>query len=108
MNGPYFAFPVDFTREKAHNMLALMLDPRYKGLHMTIDYVGREKAMHVVAQYDQLVLVPLLMKVSKLLNPSLENNLAPTLEDTTESPFGHTSSTEEGNEGMLILELILF
>ena len=37
---------------------------------MIIDYVGREKAMHIVAKYDQLVLVPLLVKVSWLLNPS--------------------------------------
>ena len=61
---------------------------------MIIDYVGREKAMHIVAEYDQLVLVPLplLVKVSRLLNPSLENNLAPTLEATTDSLFGHMSS----------------
>ena len=25
-------FAIDFTREKAHNMLSFMLDPRYKGL----------------------------------------------------------------------------
>ena len=28
---PCLAFVVDFTCEKAHNMLSLMLDPRYKG-----------------------------------------------------------------------------
>ena len=75
---------------------------------MILDYVGREKAMHVVAEYDQLVLVPLLVKVSRLLNPSFENNLAPTLETKTDSLFGHTSSIEEASEGMLKLELILF
>ena len=105
---PCLAFAVDFTREKAHNMLSLMLDPRYKGLQVIIDYVGREKAMHIVAEYDQLVLMPLLVKVSRLLNPSLENNLVPTLEATTDSLFGHTSSTEEASEGMLKSELILF
>ena len=64
---PCLAFAVEFTREKAHNMLSLMLDPRYKGLQVIINYVGREKAMHIVAKYDQLVLVPLLVKVSQLL-----------------------------------------
>ena len=28
---PCLAFVVDFTCEKTHNMLLLMLDPRYKG-----------------------------------------------------------------------------
>ena len=73
----------------------------YKGLQVIIDYVGCEKAMHIVAKYGQLVLVPLLVKVSQLLNPSLENNLAPTLETTTDSLFGHTKFTEEASEGML-------
>ena len=43
-----------------------------------------------------------------MLNPSLENNLAPTMEATTDSLFGHTSSTEEASDGMLKLEFILF
>ena len=30
-------------------MLSLMLDPRYKGLHVIINYVEREKVVHVVA-----------------------------------------------------------
>ena len=64
---PYFVFAVDFTHEKAHNMLSLMLDPRYKGLLVIIDYLGRVKAMHIVAKYDQPVLVPLLINVSWLL-----------------------------------------
>ena len=85
---PCLAFAIDFTCEKTHNMLLLMIDPRYKGLHVIIDYVGREKAMHIMAEYDQLVLVPLLVKVSQLLNLSLENNLAPTLEATTDSLLG--------------------
>ena len=55
--------------------------------------------MHIVAKYDQLVLVPLLLKVSRLLNR--RNNLAPTLEATTDSLFGQTSSTKEASEDML-------
>ena len=105
---PCLAFTVDFTREKAHNMFLLMLDPRYKGLQVIINYVGRKIVMHIVAEYDQLVLVPLLVKVSRLLNPCLKNNLAPTLEAIPDSLFGHTSSTEEASEGMLKSDLILF
>ena len=46
-------------------MLSLMLDTRFKGLHVIIVYVGREKAMHIVVEYDQIVLVPLFVKVSR-------------------------------------------
>ena len=105
---PCFAFAVGFTREKTHNMLLSMLDPRYKRLQVIIDYVGHEKAMHIEVEYDQLVMMPLLVKVSRLLNPSLENILAPTLEATIDSLFGHTSSTEEASEGMLKSKLVLF
>ena len=61
-----------------------------------------------MAKYEQLVLVHLLVKVSWLLNTSLKNNLASTLEATTDYLFGHTSSTEEASEGMLKSDLILF
>ena len=89
------AFVVDFTIEKAHNMLSLMLDPNYDGLHVIIDNMEREKAIHIMAKYYQFVFVPLFVKVSRLLNLSLENNLPPTLEATIDYPFGHTSSIEE-------------
>ena len=46
---PCLEFAVDFTCEKAHDVLSLMLDPRYKGLHVIIDYVRRKKAMYIVA-----------------------------------------------------------
>ena len=68
------------TCENAYNMLLLILDCRYKWLYVIIDYVRRENAMHIVVENDQLVLVPLLVKVSRLLNLCLVNTLALTLE----------------------------
>ncbi len=36
-----------FHFHKAHNMLAMMLDPRYEGLGLVIQYVGKEKAFQI-------------------------------------------------------------
>lgn len=57
------AFAIDFTCEKIHNIMSLMLDLRYEGLHVITDYVEYKKTMHVVVEYDQIILVPLLVKV---------------------------------------------
>lgn len=43
--------------------MSLMLDLRYEGLHVITDYVEYKKTMHVVVEYDQIILVPLLVKV---------------------------------------------
>jgi hypothetical protein len=48
-----------FQKAKAHNMLIMMLDPRFKGLGLVIQYVGKEKALHIVGEYDCQVLFPL-------------------------------------------------
>ena len=41
---PFLAFLHQYDKLKAHNMLALMLDPRYKGLRLVTTFVGRELA----------------------------------------------------------------
>jgi hypothetical protein len=44
---PFFSFMLGFQPHKAHNMLALMLDPRYKGLRLIINYIGKEQALQI-------------------------------------------------------------
>jgi len=39
---PFLSFVLGFQPRKTHNMLALMLNPRYKGLWLVIDYIGKE------------------------------------------------------------------
>jgi len=41
-------------------MLAIMLDPHYKGLGVVIQYVGKNRAFQIVGEYDKLVLFALL------------------------------------------------
>jgi hypothetical protein len=36
-----------FQPREGHNMLALMLNPQYKGLGLVIQYVNKQKAFHI-------------------------------------------------------------
>ncbi len=60
---PFLLFVQNFQRDKAHNMMALMLDLRYnmmafmldlrfKGLTCVCEFVGKKRAMKIVHEYD--------------------------------------------------------
>ncbi len=41
---PFLSFVESFSREEAHNMVALMLYPRFKGM----DYIGKDQVAILV------------------------------------------------------------
>jgi hypothetical protein len=49
---PLLSFMASFQKAKAQNMLAMMLDPCFKGLGLVIQYVGEERTLHIVGEYD--------------------------------------------------------
>lgn len=104
---PFLAFAVVFSESKAYNMLALMLDPRFKGLECIIEYIGVAKAKEIVQSYDTAVLIPFLIKVHKSLNPGGIPAPAPAPRSSNVL-FGDAASTEEACEGILTAELSLF
>jgi hypothetical protein len=57
-----------FQHYKAHIMLAMMLDPHYKGLGVVIQYVGKDIVLQIVGEYDKLVLFPFLVCAYKFFN----------------------------------------
>jgi hypothetical protein len=59
---------LSFQECKTHNMLSMMLHPRFKGLGLVIQYVGEKKVIIIVSEYDMYVLFPLLIHVYRLLN----------------------------------------
>ena len=104
---PFLRFSLQFVADKAHNMLSLMLDPRFKGLELVIQYVGVAAAKQVVEDYDRKILIPYLVKVHKFLNPG--DSPATQLDPAPSSIlFGAPASAEEACEGILIAELSLF
>jgi hypothetical protein len=60
---PFLAFASSFQSCHAHNMMVLMFDPCFKNLQFIRDYVGLELAMQVATNYDQEILMPLLLIV---------------------------------------------
>ncbi len=47
-------------------MLNMMLDPRFKGLGLVIQYVGKEKIHLIIGEYDRYDLFPLLVHAYKV------------------------------------------
>ncbi len=56
-------------------MLSMMLDPRFKGLRLVIQYVGKEKIILIASEYDMYVLFPLLVHAYKFLNPFVASEI---------------------------------
>jgi hypothetical protein len=48
-------------------MLALMFDPRFKSMCLVTMFLSCENSIVVVAEYDEKLLLPLLMEANKLL-----------------------------------------
>ena len=98
---PFLAFSRKYNEGQAQNMLALMLDPRFKGLELLQDYVGREVAKKVVDEYDTKVLVPMLVKVAQILSPTVvAQPTAPIIPHVSQtSLFGAPASTAEASKG---------
>ncbi len=55
-----------FDKKRGHNMLALMLDPRFKNMQLVTTYLGHENVIIVVV-YDEELLLLLLTHEAKLL-----------------------------------------
>lgn len=104
---PLLSFASNFSRQNAHNMLALMLDPRFKGLGLVRDYVGADKVVVIVLEYDNMVLLPLLMQCYKRLHPTAQSQ-EPVTPISENSIFGAQASAEEVILEQLKSELSLF
>jgi len=53
-------------------MLALMLDPRFKSLHLVFSFIGRDQGIAIVEQYDTMSSYLMLMKCYYHLHPLIE------------------------------------
>jgi hypothetical protein len=53
-------------------MFTLMFDPRFKSLKVVENYVGCKACICLVAEYDVNEVIPLLMIVFEVLNPTVQ------------------------------------
>jgi hypothetical protein len=69
----FLSFLKKFDERKTHNMLTLMLDPRFFFLLMS-SFIGNDQGMAIVEQYDIMSLYLMLMKCYYHLHSSTKSN----------------------------------
>ncbi len=65
----FLAFSYIYNQDRAHNMLAIMLDPCFKNMKIIQDFVGNAHATQIVTNYDINIVCLLLLHVFFHLNP---------------------------------------
>jgi hypothetical protein len=55
----FLSFLKKFDERKTHNMLALMLDPRFKSLQLIFSFIGHDQGITIVGQDDTMSLYPM-------------------------------------------------
>jgi hypothetical protein len=78
----YGLFPKGQSSQHVGNDVRL----RFKGLGMVIQYVVKERALHIASEYDHQILFPLLICAHKYLNPSDVSVRAPSFASQSIEP----------------------
>jgi hypothetical protein len=68
----FLAFTSSENASKAHNMLALILDLWFKPLNVVKAFVGWAKMIQIAVEYDNKILLPLLVASFHFLNPTID------------------------------------
>jgi hypothetical protein len=69
----FLSFLKKYEERKAHNMLSLMLDPRFETLHLVSSLISCEQGKVIVEKYDKKSLFPMLLKCYYHLHPFVES-----------------------------------
>jgi hypothetical protein len=66
---PFISFLMKCKNKKTHNMISLMLDPRFKNLCIVSSFVEQDQSVSFVVKYDKKSLYPMLVKCHEHLHP---------------------------------------
>jgi hypothetical protein len=108
---PFLEFLKTFDFRQVHNMLALMLDSRFKFLRVVESFVGCGNAIRFSTEYDAKEVIPFIMIFFNQLNPIVEAIVAlcdePTshMEKEDNNMFGVVASMEESSRALVIVKL---
>jgi hypothetical protein len=69
----FFLFLKKYEEKKAHYMLFLMLNPKFKNLDLVSSFIGLEQSKSIVEEYDRKTLYPMLLKCYHHLHPLFKN-----------------------------------
>jgi hypothetical protein len=95
-------------------MMAIMLDPHFKSLHIVEDLLGHGNAIQLATKYDAKFVILLLMVYFERMNPIVVNAYIVTTtidvvgEEFEENMFGVEASIEESSRALVIGKLFLF
>jgi hypothetical protein len=71
----FLSFLSIYDKRKGHNMIFLMLNPRYKSLHIVLSFVGKVQGVALVEEYDRKSLYPTLVKCHEHLHPLVRSEM---------------------------------
>jgi hypothetical protein len=64
----------NFVEKKSHNMLALILNPRFKSFCLVSSFIVHDQGVAIVEQHDTMSLYPMFMRCYYHLHPPIEFN----------------------------------
>ncbi len=92
---PFLSFAMTFNVVVAHNICTLQLNQRFKLFYYIMEYVSWDRGAIIVEEYDQHVLLPLLVIVSKHLNLGCVEGLPPSTPINDDSLWGVATFIKE-------------
>jgi hypothetical protein len=108
----FLSFLRKFEENKAHNVLSLMLDPRFKSFHLVSSFIGKEQGVAIAKEYDKKSLYPMLLKCHHHLHHlgEIESSLANigVDEDCSLDIFEQIANTSEPTKELVNRELLIF
>jgi hypothetical protein len=101
-----------YEKRKAHNMISLMLDPRFKTFCFVFSFIGREQGKTIVKEYDNFFLFPMLPKYYYHLHLLVESERGVVdqrvEEDMSLDIFEMIANTNEPTMELINRELLIF
>jgi hypothetical protein len=67
----FLSFFLKYEKDKTHNMLFLLLDPRFKKFKL-ISFIGREQVVSIMEEYDQQSSFLMFLKCYHIFQPMVE------------------------------------
>jgi hypothetical protein len=109
----FLSFLKKYENKKAHNMIFLMLNPRFKNLHILSSFVGREQGVVLFEEYDRKSLYRMLVKCHEHLHPLVRLDKNCANHDIFEHEcsldiFEQIANTSELVEELVKRELLIF
>ncbi len=109
----FLSFLKKYENMKAHNMISLMLNPKFKSLCMISSFVGKEQGVALVEEYDKKILYFMFVKCHEHLHPLVRLDRNCVDQDVFEQDcsldiFEQTTHTSKPIEELVKKELLVF